>query len=837
MNTQVSHEEVDILKTAFWHSLFIVIASLVLIVISLFIIDSYNQAKIKTQLNLSANNLIEKIEKSLAYYEYGLRGLRGALVSHQDEVFDKKDFHKYLESRDLATEFPGARGVGILKRLESNQVDKFVSEMRKSDWPNFELKELSKNTGERVIIQYIEPLDKNKEAVGLDIASEYNRKTAAINSMRSGKATLTGPITLVQATKQGKQSFLFMLPIYEGIQHLDNEMDRIKKCIAWAYSPLLMDEILGGVISKEQIRLQLSDVTEKTISFYDSNNSLDNSSALPSTVIKKTLYGRIWQLKFTASPNFIKENKPIHLATAVSVEAIIAGLLTFLSGLISYNLQRKRLFQLQKNRLATIVESSNDAILSKDLHGVVQSWNPGAEKLFGYSAVEAIGHSLLDLIIPKSRESEEYAILDSIKQGKSIENLYTVRHDKSGNLIDVSIMVSPVYDEKGTIIGASKTIRDVTEVMQLQNQLKDLNNQLEKKASLAETNLERVNRLLNDVLDASVQVAIMATDMDGLIMLFNTGAEDMLGYSAKEVIGEKNLTDIISTDYLDKLTVDFLTTVGRSANGFEVLSNIPAIRGYETIEAEYVRKTGEQFFVSQSISPIRNIDKEITGYVSIAINIHDRKMIEIQRERELIERETLLREVYHRVKNNLQVVGSLFNMQIRSTSSSEARDALTEAQQRVKSMALVHEKLYQSSSLSSISLSSYMRDLIGYIANMASNKSNSLIPKIDIEDVSISIDKAVPLGLVINELLTNALKYAVKDNKELLISIKAWITDSLLTIEFNDNGKGFEKLPEKNETESLGYRLIYSLVRQLNGEITIENRQGAFVRLIIPNNK
>src|SRR5262249_45476703 len=118
-------------------------------------------------------------------------------------------------------------------------------------------------------------------------------------------------------------------------------------------------------------------------------------------------------------------------------------------------------------RLAAIVESSEDAIVSKNLTGVITSWNRSAERLFGYTAQEAIGQSIT-IIIPADRRGEERRILDTIRQGQTVEHFETVRQRKDGTLLDISVTISPIRNERGTIIGASKIARDVTERRQLE---------------------------------------------------------------------------------------------------------------------------------------------------------------------------------------------------------------------------------------------------------------------------------------------------------------------------------------------------------------------------------
>jgi PAS domain S-box-containing protein len=162
--------------------------------------------------------------------------------------------------------------------------------------------------------------------------------------------------------------------------------------------------------------------------------------------------------------------------------------------------------------LASIVEGSDDAIISKSLDGYITSWNPAAERVFGYTAKEAVGRNI-GLIIPYDRMDEEYQILDKLKRGERIDHFETIRHRKDGKPIDVSLTVSPIRDQSGKIIGASKIARDIS------------------KAKCA----ERIVHLAAIV--ESAGDAIISVNLNGIITSWNAAAERLFGYTSREAIG------------------------------------------------------------------------------------------------------------------------------------------------------------------------------------------------------------------------------------------------------------------------------------------------------------
>ena len=168
----------------------------------------------------------------------------------------------------------------------------------------------------------------------------------------------------------------------------------------------------------------------------------------------------------------------------------------------------------RSRHLARVVESSDDAIVSKDLNGIITSWNRAAELMFGYTAAEAVGQSIR-MIIPADRQAEEDMVLARIREGNSITRFDTVRRRKDGTSIPISLTVSPIHNDEGQVIGASKIARDIT----------------------VRTQADIVSRRLAAIVESSDD-AIISKDLNGTIMSWNTAAERVFGYTADEAIGQ-----------------------------------------------------------------------------------------------------------------------------------------------------------------------------------------------------------------------------------------------------------------------------------------------------------
>jgi two-component sensor histidine kinase len=212
-----------------------------------------------------------------------------------------------------------------------------------------------------------------------------------------------------------------------------------------------------------------------------------------------------------------------------------------------------------------------------------------------------------------------------------------------------------------------------------------------------------------------------------------------------------------------------------------------------------------------------------------------RRRAEEQIKASLQEKEVLLKEIHHRVKNNLQIISSLLSLQAEYLKDEQAQEIFKNSQNRIESMALIHEKLYQSEDLARINLADYIRELVTNLFSIYAVNSDMVIPKFNIEDIFLEIDKAIPCGLIISELVSNSLKYAFPDGKSGKICLDLQlINDNKIALAVSDNGIGIpEKISLKN-TESLGLRLVDALTKQLEGNIELKRNMGVEFKLIFP---
>ncbi len=272
------------------------------------------------------------------------------------------------------------------------------------------------------------------------------------------------------------------------------------------------------------------------------------------------------------------------------------------------------------------------------------------------------------------------------------------------------------------------------------------------------------------------------------------------------------------------------------------LLNLQSVKVLHDLEQKYQTEKKERQIAQLEVAKIRS-DQErnlfifgfiLTGVVAVFLFVVMRQKTKTNKliSRSLREKEVLLREIHHRVKNNLQIITSLLNLQAKFITDPQALQAINESKTRVKAMALIHQKLYQKDNLTGIDMPGFIKSLTESLLDSFGVNRQEINLSLDIAPVVLEVDKAMPLGLILNELVSNSLKYAYINkagkNRELMITLRVGQEQLILTVK--DNGSGFGQ-----ETEGYGLRLIKSLARKLQAGFTLDSSAGTTCTLIVEN--
>jgi two-component sensor histidine kinase len=219
----------------------------------------------------------------------------------------------------------------------------------------------------------------------------------------------------------------------------------------------------------------------------------------------------------------------------------------------------------------------------------------------------------------------------------------------------------------------------------------------------------------------------------------------------------------------------------------------------------------------------------------ILFDISDRKRAEADLQVSIKEKELLLKELHHRVKNNLQIISSIFSLQSQHVDNPEIRSILRESQNRIISIALIHEKLYQSDTIANLNLAEYIETLAINLFTSYGISSKDIRLNLNVCDVYLNIDTAIPCGLIINELVSNCLKHAFLDRASGEVSITlSVLSEGVLNLKVHDNGIGIPENLDIKKVSSLGLSLVDALVFQIKGELSMSNQNGAVFQIIFP---
>ncbi|MDH7510610.1 MAG: PAS domain S-box protein [Methanolinea sp.] len=468
-----------------------------------------------------------------------------------------------------------------------------------------------------------------------------------------------------------------------------------------------------------------------------------------------------------------------------------------------------------KRFLEEILDTINVRVFWKDKNLIYMGCNRSFARDAGYERSEdVIGKD--DFQMPWKDQAERYRADDRQVIGTgSPRMLYEEpQTTPSGETLSLLTSKVPLSDLKGNIIGVLGVYVDISDLKKAEKALKE---------SLNRT--EAILKALPDLL--------FVISPDGIFHEFHCHDEGMLVRPPEEYIGKS----IYSVGYPRESADKFVqhVNIALETGKIQSITYSLTIRGEKRyFEGRIVALTGDRALVIARDITDRVLRERMQERFTSELEEQVRRRTE-SLEAALHERELLLREIHHRVKNNLQVIISLINLQVRTMEKSGATDILLDTQSRIRAMALVHEKLYQSGNLSRIDIASYLRSLVSQVSAYHGTKKQKVTLSIACESLSMDINRAISLGLIINELAGNSLKHAFPGDREGTVTIRVERKDNRIECTVSDDGVGLPPGFTIEDSGSLGLRLVTTLAKQLNGEIEkVPTEKGTTFRLVIP---
>lgn len=453
----------------------------------------------------------------------------------------------------------------------------------------------------------------------------------------------------------------------------------------------------------------------------------------------------------------------------------------------------------QYNTLEGIINSNESPIFSVDRQYRYTSFNKSHAAVMKaiYDADIEIGKSIFGYQTVQEDKDKAKANIDRALKGELIrEEAYSGEEGLSRLYFDV--LHNPIRDEECNVIGAAIYAQDVTE------------------RKNAEKTLQRSEEKFRALIYNAADI-IRILDKNGNIIFDSPSSARILGYREGSIIGKSPL-EFIHPDDLERVKHD-LDEVYENRN-----PGIPTEFRIRKADGEYLPVES----ISQNMIDVLGIE----GIVVTTHPIKERKEMEDNLKASLKEKELLLKEIHHRVKNNMQIISSLLNLQKNYVEEEESLNILKESQNRVKSMAMIHEKLYKSETLTHINIKDYIQSLVTDLFYSYSVKESRINAITEIDDIKLNLETAIPCGLLINEIVSNSLKYAFKDKEQGEIKMSLKKHDQNLELIISDNGIGLPEDVDFKKTGSLGLQIVNSLIAQLDGKIELERTQGTKFTII-----
>jgi len=446
----------------------------------------------------------------------------------------------------------------------------------------------------------------------------------------------------------------------------------------------------------------------------------------------------------------------------------------------------------------------------------ITRFNRAFEHLAGRTAGEVIGESL-DVLLPEKYLNKSMDLIKMATTGEHWDSVEIPVLHKNGSIKTVLWSSAPIYGSDGkTIISSIAQGQDISYRKLAEAELKEEI----KQRKLAEKTLKKTLSSLNAALESTAD-GILVVDNSGVITDYNKNYLSMWNIPDL-LIKSRDTTELYG--FIKNQVIDREKFIEQ----IEEYARHPERESYDMVELNDGR-------IFERYSKPQKIGVSVVGRVWSYRDVTDRKRDENRLIASLNEKEVLLREIHHRVKNNLQLISGLLDMTRMRTAEPQTHSILTDMMMKIQAMAQIHTRLYESKQFEKINLEGQIRDQITSFSNVYSHKGHEITCELQSEEIFLPVDQAIPCALVVNEILSNAYKHAFNGRRQGTIIFNAVKENKNLIISVHDDGIGLPEGFDFNKTNSLGLKLIRTLVEhQLKGSLAINSHAGTEVIIKFP---
>lgn len=610
----------------------------------------------------------------------------------------------------------------------------------------------------------------------LDPSGNDQRRAGLRQSHRDSLLAVSGSYTF--GDKDDKQFFIIDIPVYRNNEYIGS-----------LAAGLDFDMLFDGVMQqRETYSVQLRDEDGNLFYSYGEQSADEQNGDLAHKQQLDLYNGRggFWYSTIVADRRELRAeifaNLKLNLILGLMFSALLGAALYFILGFYS----AKRSYGISNRKLRAVIRSSPLAIYTVNKKGIVSDfWNSAAEKMFGFRTREVTDQYLPDITGESAVEFQH--LIHSVLGGEEFYMQESTRTRKDGTEFDVRVFATPIKKSGGDKGEVLVMVENIT---------------LQKET---ERELQNEKQVSDTILKGQPGLFYLIDEKRHLVR-WNKNVNDFFGLTDAELNGMNFLELFIEEERL------------------KVLEAIQNANNKGELEVETVVRSGGELHDFYFNGTLMTIGQR-RFIVGNGVNITERNRTRNELQRSLEEKEVLLSEIHHRVKNNLAIISNLIDIQLINIDDDTMTEILRETQNRIFSIAGVHEMLYDVKNFSQISFKEYLKKLFGRIFDLYDDKNHLTSYDLRVKVEYLNINQAIPLGLLFTEFITNSFKHGFERNHAGLITIEITGGQDLIHVVYKDNGKGFETEIFENSS-SMGMILSRSLLKQLSAEYAVSGENG-----------